>query len=524
MKREEATVPVVDLFAGPGGLAEGFCAPRVQSETLNFRVALTVEVDRFAFETLRLRAFLRKFANGFPNEYYNYLNGITEGIPEWSSLFPKQWNEACQETLCLKIGTHHANTLIRDKIQAIRAIHGGRTVLLGGPPCQSYSLIGRVRNAANAGYEADKDKRQSLYREFVAVLRTLQPAVAVMENVKGILSAQYRGRPVFPQLMDSLRHAGGRHRYTLVALDPSAAGFTSNRGHDSRQFVVRSESFGVPQKRHRIFVVCIRNDLAEALPQNLFPRLVRANRVVNVHDVIGEMPRLRSKLSKSDNFATWKKCLYDALITVESHVPSLSRECRSKFNESLANTRNSIENGELPYRDVCGGVRIAKSCPANLRRWIQDPHIMKLPNNETRGHIKEDLSRYLFASSLAFATGRTPKSIDFPQVLSPRHANWNKGQFADRFRVQLRWSPATTITSHISKDGHYYIHPDPSQCRSLTVREVARIQTFPDNYFFQGPRTQQYIQVGNAVPPYLAYQIANQISPILEYYDRITSA
>jgi DNA (cytosine-5)-methyltransferase 1 len=139
--------------------------------------------------------------------------------------------------------------------------------------------------------------------------------------------------------------------------------------------------------------------------------------------------------------------------------------------------------------------------------------------------MRSDLGRYIFAAATAQATGSSPKLEEWPSELLPNHKNvaYDKENgravasgFSDRFKVQLWDEPSSTITSHISKDGHYFIHPDPRQCRSLTVREAARLQTFPDNYFFCGNRTQQYHQVGNAVPPYLACQIAGVVAELLE--------
>ena len=144
----------------------------------------------------------------------------------------------------------------------------------------------------------------------------------------------------------------------------------------------------------------------------------------------------------------------------------------------------------------------------DLMRWLERPELRGLAQHETRGHMATDLGRYLFAAVFGRERGYSPKAAEFPSVLSPDHRNWHSGAFNDRFRVQLAHEPATTVTSHISKDGHYFIHPDPLQCRSLTVREAARLQTFPDDYLFLGNRTQQYVQVGNAVPPFLARQIA----------------
>jgi len=134
--------------------------------------------------------------------------------------------------------------------------------------------------------------------------------------------------------------------------------------------------------------------------------------------------------------------------------------------------------------------------------------------------MRSDLHRYIFAASFAKIRGCSPKISQFPEQLLPAHENVSSASvpFNDRFRVQIADAPSTTVVAHIAKDGHYYIHPDPSQCRSLTVREAARLQTFPDNYFFEGNRTQQYTQVGNAVPPLLARKIAAIVASAIDSY------
>ena len=514
-------VPVVDLFSGPGGLAEGFAKLQTKGGRSRYRIELSIEMDEVAHRTLRLRAFLRKF-RAFPDEYYEYVNGLLPSEPDWATLYPEEWEESGNETPRVELGTAEATRLLKKRIRMIRREHGTRTVLLGGPPCQSYSVAGRARNAGNPNYDINEDERLSLYKEYATVLGMLKPWVAVMENVKGMLSAQYEGKRVFDDVMDALQNAGGKNRYQLFALATATENRSWNDGLKPKDFLVRAEEHGVPQRRHRVFVICIRKDVAAALPERMLPKLKPREEQIALSDVVGEMPQLRSRLSRGDDGGAWQSAVEDAYGLVGQHLPETSRSNERKFRSALKLALKSATGEPLPFRDlsVTAAAGVADSCPGSLREWFCDERLKRLPNNETRGHIREDIGRYLYAAAFAQTFGRSPRAEDFPNELAPEHANWKSGKFADRFRVQLAEKPSTTITSHISKDGHYFIHPDPGQCRSLTVREAARLQTFPDNYLFRGGRTQQYVQVGNAVPPYLAHQIAEQVVRVIWHLDR----
>ena len=144
------------------------------------------------------------------------MNGLLPEEPDWATLYPDEWEEACDETPRVELGTAEATKLLRERVRAIRKEHGTRTVLLGGPPCQSYSVAGRARNAGNPNYHIDEDERLSLYKEYAMALGMLQPTVAVMENVKGMLSARYENEPVFDDVMEALQNVPAGPKLVFV--------------------------------------------------------------------------------------------------------------------------------------------------------------------------------------------------------------------------------------------------------------------------------------------------------------------
>lgn len=503
---------IVDLFAGPGGLAEGFSAFS-DSGDRPFRVRLSVEKEAAAHRTLLLRTFLREFDGGFPDAYYAWLN--QQGPePNWAALYPEQWRQANRIAMCRELGRQPDQQHIYRQIDKIRREFGDRTILIGGPPCQAYSLVGRARNAGKADYEAKDDPRHFLYRAYIAILHRLKPAAFVMENVKGLLSSKVDGVAVFERVLQDLKAEG----YRLVALSPQRKDLFNvyYTEPEAKDFVVRGEEHGLPQARHRVIVVGIRCDL-EPFPEECFHLKPSSYRATARH-VLAGLPILRSGLSgKLDGAERWSDVVVTALNKLALVRLSGGSERQSAYDQAAASARLAFQyRNEPPSRMSSAPAKPSCDCPEPLADWLMDARLAVTLNHDTRGHMPSDLERYLFAALFAEAAGRSPKASEFPAFLAPQHVNWQTGKFADRFRVQTWDAPATTVVSHISKDGHYFIHPDPRQCRSLTVREAARLQTFPDNYLFRGNRTEQYVQVGNAVPPLLAHGIASTLWQILK--------
>lgn len=521
---------VVDLFAGPGGLAEGFSSVGT-SGNRPFRIVLSVEKDPAAHQTLLLRSFLRQFQE-LPEEYYRFLNQ-GEDEPDWRYLYPKQWSSAEEEALLLELGTESASAKLNPVLDDIRELYQGNAILIGGPPCQAYSLAGRARNKGNRAYIAEEDHRHYLYQEYIEILKKLRPAAFVLENVKGMLSSSIDGGRIFDRVLSDLEALGnGSTGYELAAVAPGSqevlALSDAERHLPISRYIVKAEDFGLPQSRHRVIIVGIRMDLAARLDKDRLTRglLEDTSSRATVRDVLQGMPKLRSGLSRTvDTEAAWRDEILAATTRIANLAPELPGNQVDNWYQKAVAIRERLASAEYAMaRTGEGPVGIGPNCPPGLKEWILRPGLEVLLNNETRSHMPSDFARYLFTSLFGEVTGFSPKARHFPSSLAPDHKSWATGGFADRFRVQIWDEPSTTVTSHIAKDGHAFIHPDPMQCRSLTVREAARLQTFPDDYYFKGNRTQQYIQVGNAVPPYLARKIAQALFDLLENESGLDSA
>jgi DNA (cytosine-5)-methyltransferase 1 len=523
--RNRKPIGVIDIFAGPGGLGEGFSAYELQPGLgrYPFELAVSAEMETSAHATLRLRAFYRQLvreSGEVPDEYHQYLKAVVSGSSESPSGYfgagrwKKQWKLAEHEALNLTLGEASHNQALFDRIDAAKK-GCEELILIGGPPCQAYSLVGRARNRNVEDFFLKGDPRHFLYRQYLEILARFSPAVFIMENVKGILTSRVGGREMFSAIRHDLsdpsnalgirRSRDKSHRYVLLPIHvPDGVERSVDLVRDNPGgFIIRCEKHGVPQARHRVIIMGIREDYMKPGVARI-PGLDISDSPVRIEQAMAGIPLLRSGLSRKPDdrnqwFSVMQKERHRVIRSLAGRLPEVA--------EILSGTQpaSSLERSSASYEPGRMGT---------LARELRGSSRVVL-NHESRGHMDSDLGRYMFCAAFAFAKGHSPTNTDFPKALAPDHKNWNSGAFADRFRVQIPVMPSSTITSHLSKDGHAFIHWDPAQCRSLTVREAARLQTFPDDYLFLGNRTQQFVQVGNAVPPIVARQIARVVYEVL---------
>lgn len=519
-------IPIVDLFAGPGGLGEGFSS--VEGDP--FRIIVSAEMTSSARSTLRLRAFyrlLKRRGGNALDSYYRFCNGDSS-VP-YDDTNRDAWEESGEEARQLELGKPADNEELDRRISAHGLGPDTHWVLIGGPPCQAYSLVGRARNRGKIEYRAEDDHRHFLYKEYLRIIQKYRPAVFVMENVKGILTATVGGKKIFQTILEDLSDpdkamhmpaSGSGYRIHSLTCATSFSAKDAPRKIDVHDFVIRAEQHGIPQARHRVILIGVRDDIGLGNPGQ-----IEKESEVTVEQVIGSLPKLRSRLSKEpDSSEVWGDL-------VANHFGEMAHEVRANpmqfpLHKVLREVSASVPRGLGTGSNQLRKLGLDEDDRVLLDGWYHDPRLAVWLNHDARGHMRTDLRRYAYAAAFADAFGWSPKGHgEFSlQGLRPNHENWETGKFSDRFRVQLRGRPATTVTSHISKDGHYFIHYDPKQCRSLTVREAARLQTFPDNYFFQGNRTEQFHQVGNAVPPLLAKKIGEIVLALLQGADAGTNA
>lgn len=512
-------IPVIDLFAGPGGLGEGFSSILDVDRNSYFSLKVSAEKNPTAHKTLSLRLLYRKFPKGqAPDCYYDHIrNAISREALFAHPDAAEAGQEALEEARNFELGKDDPEDLDR----RIQAALGGADdwVLIGGPPCQAYSIAGRSRRTRESLEKFESDEKHFLYREYLRIILRHKPAVFVMENVKGMLSSQYGGSPIFDRIVADLSKPGDGLEYQIRSLvKPGVAGEIA-----PDDFVIEAERYGIPQGRHRVILFGIRSDVARSVPElSSSPEMFvlgGENMRVSVGEALSGLPPLRSRLSKEpDGHDQWLSALSQ---TAEGLRFYRSEDLKPVFEEmrrAVEAARHHVSVGKLfqPFDTTRHKMR------ARLADWYLDGRLGGVIQHETRSHMRSDLQRYLFAAAYGRAKGVSPKIADFPTPLLPKHDNVSSENvpFADRFRVQLEGAWSSTVVAHIAKDGHHFIHPDPSQCRSLTVREAARLQTFQDNYFFAGSRTEQYTQVGNAVPPLLARKIAGVVLKFMDAWNR----
>lgn len=392
----------IDLFAGCGGFSEGFYIE-------NFESLLHLEIDKNACETLKERM-----------RYYKY-----------------DEKEVEKAVLCEDITNENI-------LNITKGIIGNQTVdvLIGGPPCQTFSTVGRAQDPNSMS----DDPRNYLFENYLEILNFYKPKIFVFENVTGLLTAKPDGELIFPKILDRMRET-----YKIVG--------------DKDIITLNSVHYGVPQIRKRVILIGVRNDI------NL-DSIDIYRRIEKTHYAPDEVQN--DKLKK---YRTVKDAIYD----LPKILPNEGKE-------------------EIEFK------------PSNWNDYLEEirsKDFNKLYNHIARNHNEKDRERYRILSENNWQLKQLNE-------IRPDLVHHDPKHFGNRYTVQDFDLPGKTVVAHLYKDGNLFIHPDPNQERTFTVREAARVQSFPDDFKFVGARTHQFKQVGNAVPPLMARAIAKAIKDILD--------
>ena len=425
MKKKKYTF--IDLFAGAGGLSEGFVRA-------GFSPIAHIEMDKYACETLKTRAAYHYLAdNDMIGIYKTYLFEKKEGESG-----QKLWDQVPTTVIDSVIHATIGPSTIDDIFQRVDKLMADNSVdlIIGGPPCQAYSIVGRSR----MGKDVEKDPRNELYKYYVKFLERYSPKMFVFENVLGIVTAK-KGEPL-----------------------KDLKGLVDDIGYEMQMHVQNASEHGVLQKRQRVIIVGWRKgDINSKGQKYFYPILEKeSNSYCVMKDLFSDLPERRAGEGSLTAIVPYSKEL--------SEMPYLKE--------------SAIRNGNFNFTTQ---------------------HI-------ARPHNANDREIYCIAIK---QWREKRKQLDYSKLPSHLQTHKNTKSFLDRYSVVDPDGYSHTVVAHISKDGHYYIYPTSNptveNVRSITVREAARLQSFPDDYFFEGNRSAAFKQIGNAVPVVLAYKIANEI-------------